>query len=141
MSSNKKVTVLNGYRAVGILAGGQVYIPLPATPDAAEALRGNLNAHLGAVLAVDRVHALAVALQASRHILHDPIAEREALEEEREHSTTSASWRRNCAKPPCTKSSSKSCRQSTAMTSKANSRTTGSALARHAWRSARRKPK
>src|ERR1700681_1206856 len=84
MSSDKNVTTLNGSRAVGILAGGQIYIPLPATPDAAEALRGNLNAHLGAVLAVDRVHALAAALQAGRHILHDPIAEREALEEERE---------------------------------------------------------
>lgn len=84
MSSNKSVTVLNGSRAVGILAGGKVYVPLPTSPDAAEALRGNLNAHLGAVLAVDRIHALATALQAGRHILHDPIAEREAQEEERE---------------------------------------------------------
>jgi hypothetical protein len=84
MPSDKDVTVLNGSRAVGILAGGQVYIPLPATANAAEALRGNLNAHLGAVMAVDRIHALAAALQAGRQILHDPIAERAALDEERE---------------------------------------------------------
>ena len=84
MASDKSVTVINGSRAVGILAGGQIYIPLPNTPNAAEALRDNLNAHLGAVLAVDRVHALAAALQAGRDILHDPVAEHEALEEERE---------------------------------------------------------
>jgi hypothetical protein len=84
VSADKKVTVLEGSRAVGILAGGQVYIPLPSTPDAAQALRGNLNAQLGAVAAVDRVHALAAAFQASRHILHDPTAEREAQEEARQ---------------------------------------------------------
>jgi hypothetical protein len=81
MSSDKKVPVLNGSRAVGILAGGQVYIPLPTNPEEAEALRGNLNSQFRAVLAVDRIHALAVALNAPRHVLHDPIAEREALEE------------------------------------------------------------
>lgn len=84
MSADKKVTVLEGSRAVGILAGGQVYIPLPNTPDAAQALRGNLNAQLGAVAAVDRVHALAAAFEASRHILHDPAGEREAQEEARQ---------------------------------------------------------
>ncbi len=84
MASDKSVTVLNGSRAVGILAGGQVYVPLPTDPEEAEALRGNLNSQFRAVLAVDRIHALAVALNAPRHILHDPIAEREALEEERE---------------------------------------------------------
>ena len=83
MSSEKTVTVLNGSRAVGILAGGQVYIPLPTNSEEAEALRGNLNSQFRAVLAVDRIHALAVALNAPRHVLHDPIAEREALEEER----------------------------------------------------------
>jgi hypothetical protein len=84
MSSDKMVPVLNGSRAVGILAGGQVYIPLPTNSEEAEALRGNLNSQFRAVLAVDRIHALAVALNAPRHVLHDPIAEREALEEERE---------------------------------------------------------
>jgi len=84
MASEKNVTVLNGSRAVGILAGGQVYIPLPTNSEEAEALRGNLNSQFRAVLAVDRIHALAVALNAPRHVLHDPIAEREALEEERE---------------------------------------------------------
>jgi hypothetical protein len=84
MSSDKKVPVLNGSRAVGILAGGQVYIPLPTTLEEAEALRGNVNSQLRAGLAVDRIHTLAVALNARRHILHDPIAERAALEEERE---------------------------------------------------------
>jgi hypothetical protein len=84
MSSDENVTVLDGSRAVGILAGGQVYIPLPTDPDEAGALRGNLNSQFRAVLAVDRIHALAVALNAPRHILHDPVAEREALEEERE---------------------------------------------------------
>jgi hypothetical protein len=84
VSADKKVSVLEGSRAVGILAGGQVYIPLPSTPDAAHALCGNLNAQVGAVAAVDRVHALAAAFQASRHILHDPAAEREAQEEARQ---------------------------------------------------------
>ena len=84
MSSEKNVTVLNGSRVVGILAGGQVYIPLPTNAEEAEALRGNLNSQFRAVLAVDRIHALAVALNAPRHVLHDPVAEREALEEERE---------------------------------------------------------
>lgn len=83
MSSEKKLTVLNGSRAVGILAGGQVYIPLPTNAEEAEALRGNLNSQFRAVLAVDRVHALAVALNAPRHVLHDPVAEHEAQEEER----------------------------------------------------------
>lgn len=83
MSSEKNVTVLNGSRAVGILAGGQVYIPLPTTLEEAEALRGNLNSQFRAVLAVDRIHALAVALNAPRHVLHDPVAEREAQQEER----------------------------------------------------------
>jgi hypothetical protein len=84
MPLDKNVTVPNGSRAVGILAGGQVYIPLPTNPDEAGALRDNLNSQFRAVLAVDRIHALAVALNAPRHVLHDPIAEREALEEERE---------------------------------------------------------
>jgi hypothetical protein len=61
MSSDENVTVLDGSRAVGILAGGQVYIPLPTDPDEAGALRGNLNSQFRAVLAVDRIHALAVA--------------------------------------------------------------------------------
>ena len=84
MSSDKNVSVLNGSRVVGILAGGQVYIPLPTNAEEAEALRGNLNSQFRAVLEVDRIHALAVALNAPRHVLHDPVAEREALEEERE---------------------------------------------------------
>ena len=84
MASDKNVTVRNGSRVVGILAGGQVYIPLPTTLEEAEALRGNLNSQFRAVLAVDRIHALAVALNASRHVLHDLVAEREAQEEERE---------------------------------------------------------
>jgi hypothetical protein len=83
MSSDKNVPVLTGSRAVGILAGGKVYIPLPTDAEEAEALRGNLNSQYRAVLAVDRIHALAVALNAPRHILHDPVAERAALEEER----------------------------------------------------------
>jgi hypothetical protein len=84
MSSDENVTVLDGSRAIGILAGGKVYIPLPTNPNEAGALRSNLNSQLSCGLAVDRIHALAVALNAPRHILHDPVAEREALEEERE---------------------------------------------------------
>jgi hypothetical protein len=83
--SNKSVPAVQNSRAVGILANGQVYIAVPTTPAEAEGLRGNLNSNLGAVMAVDRLHALAGALRAGRHILHDPAAELEAREEERAH--------------------------------------------------------
>ena len=74
----------NDARAVGILASGQVFIPLPLTVAEAESLRANLNAQLGAVRALDQIHALAGALQARRYVLHDPVAELDArLEEER----------------------------------------------------------
>jgi hypothetical protein len=84
MSDKKSAPAVQGSRAVGILANGQVYIAVPTTPAEAEALRGNLNSNLGAAMAVDRLHAWAGALHAERHILHDPAAELDARNEERE---------------------------------------------------------
>jgi len=71
-------------RAVGIRVGNQVYMPaLPPDGATAEALRGNLNAHLGAVAVLDRIYAGAAALAAVRTVVYDPNAEREAREENR----------------------------------------------------------
>jgi hypothetical protein len=83
MASDENVT-LNGSRAVGIQIGGQVYIPLPTDPQLAAGLRGNVNSQFRAAIALDHVYALSAALNAPRHILHDPMAEHEAREDERE---------------------------------------------------------
>jgi len=83
MTKEKQLPVGRGARSVGVLANGQVYVPVPRTPADAAAMRGNLSAQLGAVHALDQFYALVGALQADRSVAYDPMAELEAREEER----------------------------------------------------------
>lgn len=70
-------------RTIGIQVGGTIYMPaLPADANDAAALRGAVNAHVGAVIAMDRFYAAAAAFAAPRVVISNPGAEIEAQREE-----------------------------------------------------------
>ena len=98
-SDRKKVPSELPPRAVGVRIGEQVFVPaLPATAAIAAETRMSLLAHYGAVTLMDETYAASAALGAGRTVLYDPVADREAREEERlesRHRRTVAELRRD----------------------------------------------
>lgn len=90
--------VLPPIRNVGIRVGDRVYMPaLPVDENHARALQGCIDAHTGALIALDRFYATAAAFATPRAIAWQPAAELAAqAEQEREllHQRTLAEIRR-----------------------------------------------
>jgi len=79
----KRPGIAPGPRTIGIQVGDTIYTPaLPANAHEAAALRGVVNAHVGAVIAMDRFYAAAAAFAARRVVISNPPAEIEAQREE-----------------------------------------------------------